>query len=89
MFLDNIAPASRIAAVSISQSNSGTDRADHQALVIDCSNIQVLGTEVLSTLLLLQRNLKRQNARLVLCRLRAEVHKVITWTKLDRFFEIS
>jgi anti-anti-sigma factor len=69
--------------------NSVADGAGCQALVVDCSNVQLLGSEMLSKLFLLQRRLKRKNARLVLSGLRAEVREVLSWTRLDRFFEIN
>jgi anti-anti-sigma factor len=65
------------------------DGAGCQALVVDCSNVQLLGSEILSKLILLQRKLKGKNTRLVLSGLRAEVREVLRWTRLDRFFEIS
>ena len=64
------------------------DRSDCQALFVDCSNVQILRSEMLSTLILLQRRLK-ENARLVLSGLRAGVREVLSWTRIDRFFEIE
>ena len=72
-----------------SEWNSVADRADCRALVVDCSNVKLLSSEMLSKLILLQRRLTRKNARLVLAGLRAEVREVLSWTKLDRFFEIK
>jgi len=69
--------------------NSVADGADCQALVVDCSNIQLLGSKMLSKLFLLQRRLKRKNVGLVLSGLRAEVREVLSWTGLDRFIEIN
>jgi anti-anti-sigma factor len=66
-----------------------TSRAERQALVVDCSNVQLLGTEILGALLVLERRLRQKNARLVLCGLPTEVREVLSWTRLDRFFEIN
>ena len=69
--------------------NSVADRADCHALVVDCSNVRLLSSEILSKLLLLQRRLKRRQATLVLTGLRHEVREVMNWTRLDRCFEID
>ena len=53
-----------------SEWNSVADRADCRALVVDCSNVKLLSSEMLSKLILLQRRLTRKNARLVLAGLR-------------------
>ena len=63
--------------------------ADCQTLVMDCSNVTVLSSEMLSSLILLQQRLKQKEGKLVLSGLRAEVREVLSWTKLDRFFEIE
>ena len=69
--------------------NSLADRADCRALVLDCSNVKLLSSEMLSKLILLERRLTRRNVRLVLAGLSAEIREVLSWTKLDRFFEIN
>ncbi|MGA2254692.1 MAG: STAS domain-containing protein [Thermoguttaceae bacterium] len=69
--------------------NSVADRVDCLALLVDCSKVQFLSSEILSRLVLLQRRLKQKKAKLVLSGLRAEVREVLNWTKLDRFFEIK
>jgi len=69
--------------------NSVADRGDCQALVVDCSDVEFLSSETLSRLIVLQRRLQQKNARLVLFGLRAEVREVLSWTRLDRFFEIK
>ena len=56
--------------------------------MVDCSNVQLMGSEMLSNLILLQRRLARKRARLLLSGLRAEVREVLGWTRLDRYFEI-
>ena len=68
--------------------NSIADRADCQTLLVDCSNVQLLSSEMLSKLILLQRRLKLKKARLLLSGLRTEVREILSWTRLDRFFEI-
>ncbi len=69
--------------------DSLADRADCQTLLVDCSNVELLSSYTLSKLILLQRRLKQKNARLVLTGLGAGVREVLSWTKLDRFFEID
>ncbi len=69
--------------------NWAADRVECRALVVDCSNLKLLSSALLSKLILLQRRLTRNKARLVLVGLRAEVREVLSWTKLDRFFEIG
>ena len=69
--------------------NSIADRADCRALFVDCSNLQILPSDLLGKLILLHRQLKYKEGRLILCGLRAEVRKVLSWTKLDRFLEIE
>ena len=68
--------------------NAVADQADCRELVVDCANIQFLSSEILSRLILLQRRLKLKNAKLALAGLRAEAREIMSWTKLDRFFEI-
>jgi anti-anti-sigma factor len=69
--------------------NSVADRADCQTLLVDCSNVAVLNSDMLSKLIQLQKRLKRKEGRLKLCGLCAEVREVLGWTKLDQFFEIK
>jgi len=69
--------------------NSADDRFGCQSIFVDCSSVKVLGSETLSKLLLLQRQMKRKGARLVLSGLRTEVRDVLSWTKLDRVFAIQ
>jgi anti-anti-sigma factor len=69
--------------------NSVADRADCHTLFVDCCNVQLLSSDMLSKLILLRRRLKEKEGRLVLCGLRAEVREVLNWTKLDRFFEVQ
>ena len=45
-----------------SEWNTAADRADCQTLVVDCSNVQLLSSALLSKLILLQRRLKVRNA---------------------------
>ena len=77
------------AAQLTSEWNAVADRADCQTLVVDCSNVPLLSSEMLSKLIQLQRRLKVKNARLVLAGLREEVREILRWTRLDRFFEIK
>ena len=73
----------------VTEWNSVADRADCQTLVVDCSNVTVLSTDILGKLILLARRLEQNETKLVLSGLRPEVREVLVWTKLDRFFEIE
>jgi anti-anti-sigma factor len=72
-----------------SEWNCVADRADCQALCVDCSHVQLLSSEILSKLILLHRRLKRKGGKLILCGLGPQVREVLSWTKLDQFFEIK
>ena len=69
--------------------NSVADHAECRTLVVNCSKIEVLSSEMLSKLVLLQRRLKQKDGKVVLCGIRGEVREVLSWTRLDRFFEIQ
>ena len=69
--------------------NSVAETADCRTLVMDCSNVKVLSSEMLSKLILLQRQLKQKQGNLILSGIRAEVREVLSWTKLGKFFEIE
>ena len=71
-----------------SEWNSVADCADCQTLFMDCSNVQLLGSETLGKLILLQRRLKQKAGKLILCGLCPEVREVLSRTKLDQLFEI-
>jgi len=73
----------------IAELNSVVDAADCRTLFMDCSNVKVLSSEMLSKLILLQRRLKEKEGKLILCGIRGEVREVLSWTKLDQFFEIE
>lgn len=63
--------------------------ADCRTLIMDCSNVKILSSEMLSKLIVLQRQLQQKEGKLILCGIRAEVREVLSWTKLDQFFEIN
>ena len=69
--------------------NSVVDGLDCRTLFMDCSNLRVLNSEMLSKLVVLQRRLKEKDAKLVLSGVHPEVREILGWTKLDRFFEIQ
>jgi len=58
-------------------------------LVVDCSNMEVVGTGVLSKLLVFQRRLKQKGAELALCGVSLAVREVLSLTRLDRLFAIE
>ena len=72
-----------------SEWNAVADHADCQALFVDCSNLQLLNSEMLSKLIVLHRRLKHKEGKLILCGLCPEVREVLSWTKLDQLFEIK
>ena len=78
-----------VIAELVSEWNSVADRADCHVLCADCSNVQLMSSDMLSKLILLHRRLKQKKARLVLSGMQAEVREVMRWTRLDRFFEIE
>ena len=69
--------------------DSVADGVDCRGLVVDCSNVRLVNSGIFSTLIVLQRRLNRKDAKLVLSGLRAGVRGVLSWTRLDRFFEIK
>lgn len=73
----------------VAELNSVVDATDCRTLFVDCSNVKVLSSEMLSKLILLQRRLKQKEGKLILCGIRGEVREVLSWTKLDKFFEIQ
>jgi anti-anti-sigma factor len=73
----------------VSELNSVADRSDCQTLVVDCSRVTILCSDILSKLIVLQRRLKKKEGLLVLRGIRAEAREVLHWTRLDRFFAIQ
>ncbi len=71
----------------VAEWNAVAEAADCQTLVMDCSNVKLLSSVMLSKLIVLQRRLKQKKGKLILCGIRAEVREVLSWTKLDQFFE--
>jgi anti-anti-sigma factor len=69
--------------------NSIADRADCRVLFVDCSNVEVMSSELLSGLIVLQRRLKRKHSKLVLSGIRREVREIFRWTRLDHYFQIN
>ena len=72
-----------------SEWNAVADSADCQAFFVDCSDIQVPSSELLSRLISLNRRLKAKERKLMLCSLRPEFREVLRWTKLDQLIEIK
>jgi anti-anti-sigma factor len=73
----------------VAEWNLVADRPRCRTLVVDCSQIVVPSSEILSKLIVLRRRLKRKEGRLVLCGLRPQVREALNWTNLDRFFAIQ
>lgn len=60
-----------------------------KAFFVDCSNVEILSSEMLNKLIRLKGRLAQKKSRLVLSGLRAEVRDVLRWAKIDRFLEID
>ena len=73
----------------VAELNSVAEATDCRTLYIDCLNVKVLSSEMLSSLILLERKLQQKEGKLILCGVRAEVREVLSWTKLDQVFEIQ
>lgn len=57
-------------------------------LLLDCSGVRRLSSDVLSELLLLDRQLRRNKAGMTLCGVSPAIRAMFNVTKLDRLFEI-
>jgi len=73
----------------VAEWNFVADRPRCLTLVVDCSQIVVPSSDILSKLIVLRRRLKRKEGKLVLCGLRPQVREALDWTNLDRLFEIQ
>ncbi len=71
------------------QWNYVADLTECQTLVIDCSNLEVMSTVMLSKLVLLQQRLEERGAELVLRGIHEGIRGVLNWTQLDRLFAIQ
>ena len=72
-----------------SEWNSVADRANCRSLCVDLSNLDIVNSDMLSKLIVLQRRLKQKEGTLLLCGLSPHVREIFGWTRLDRFFEIK
>jgi anti-anti-sigma factor len=86
--LDHRSPCEEAVAELVAEWNSVADRADCRVLSVDCSNVPIMSSEMVSKLISLQRRLKQKDAKLVLCRLHSQTRAVFRWTRLDQIFEI-
>jgi anti-anti-sigma factor len=87
--LENYRPSETYQLEDRDQWMALVDRAHARKLLIDCSNVEFLSSEMLSRLIVLQRRMKQGSGELVLCHLRPGVRDLLAWTKLDRFFAIE
>ena len=87
--LENLRPAHAYRPEDLSLWLSLADRVKTRKLLIDCSRVEFLSSEMLSRLILLQRRMKQSACEMVLCGLRHDVRQLLAWTKLDRFFAIE
>jgi len=60
-----------------------------KTLVIHCANVDVVSSEVLHRLVVLQRRMRQNNVEVVLKGLTLQARQMFSWTKLDRFFTIQ
>ncbi len=61
---------------------------DHSSLLLNFSQVEFLSSAALNKLILLDRAVKKQGAKLKLCCLRPEIQEVFDITRLDRMFDI-
>lgn len=73
----------------VGELNVIADYGGYRTLVVVCTTVESMGSEMLSRLISLQRRLYRKGAKLILCDLRPGVREVCHWTRLDRFFDIQ
>ncbi len=73
----------------VAEWNSVAEVPECRTLFMDCSNVKVLSSEMLSKLILLRQRLKQKDGKLILCGICGEVREVLSWTKLDQFFTIE
>ncbi len=76
-------------AVDLADCHSILERSRCRKVVVDCSGVEMVSSETLGRLLILQRRMRKSGGRLVLGGLREEVRQMFAWTKLDRCFEIQ
>jgi anti-anti-sigma factor len=87
--LERQRPSELHASNDLSQWLSIAEKTRCQKLVIDCSNIEFMSSDMLSRLVMLQRKMREHGGQLVLCGLCKVVRDLFAWTKLDRYFEIQ
>ena len=63
------------------------DRKDRRKLILDFTEVRFLSSAMLGVLLNLRNKADRVRGRIVLCGLRAELHKVFRITKIDKLFD--
>ena len=76
-------------AVNVADCHSIVERSRCRKLVVDCSGVEMMSSDTLGRLLVLQRRMRKSGGRLVLSGLREEVRQMFAWTKLERCFEIQ
>ena len=76
-------------AVDWAECPSMVERSRYRRLVVDCSGVEMMSSDSLGRLLILQRRMQKSGGHLVLSGLREEVRQMLSWTKLDRCFEIQ
>jgi anti-anti-sigma factor len=76
-------------AGDLADCNSLIERSRCRKLVVDCSGVEMMSSDTLGRLLILQRRMRKSGGRLILSGLREEVRQMFAWTKLERCFEIQ
>jgi anti-anti-sigma regulatory factor len=69
--------------------NSVADLAAGKTLVLDCSLVHRLSTDILSKLIVLQRRMQRAEGQLLISGLRPAIREVLRYTRLDRVLAIK
>ncbi len=59
-----------------------------RSIIVDCSQLEIISSLGLSSLLMLHTRIKRVGGEVKLCGLKGSIVQVIRMTKLDRIFEL-
>lgn len=89
MRLEYCTPSDPYRAEDLARWTSVVEHVRCSKLVIDCSEVEFMSSEMPSRLVVLQRRMRDNNSHLVLSGLRDCVREMFARTRLDGFFEIQ
>lgn len=75
-------------ASELSEKIAGLVAGGVQCIIVDCSQLEIISSLGLSSLLMLHTRIKRVGGEVRLCGLKGSIMQVIHMTKLDRVFEV-